>query len=472
MVAWVQPNVETGGPGHHRARERLQSLVTLDLQYVCSRATRAPRRAPRRRARRPYSRRTRSALPRARRPFPLGRCVRLGGSTPPFRLLRCCSKLTDEHLAIANNCKSLRAPASVRAPPRDPLPRVPNSRASDPSLVRECDKDGPEHHRDREQLQEPGEAQRRVRVAARRPLPLRISRASDPLVGVPPADGPEHHRDREQLQGLKELNVSVAARRPATPPFRPPIPRRVRPLSRQVLLRADAAAQGALHIPTLERSTPTSATSPSPGHRRQGLDAMRRYYAELRRRRPRPSRSRRADGPGVGKTGLLAACTTPTPRSRRRGTHHRPRDDRGLPRPENDPKLKLLMCGGTGPATALLSLSRARARFPPRAPSPPSLTPSRRVLLPLPPDRPPPPLPLSATTLASPSTSRSTSSSSRPARSASSSSTSRATSTTASTSSSSSSASFDEHAARRDDGRRRAPRPGRGRRRRGGPARP
>ena len=118
-----------------------KSLVTLKLQYASSRAdarARARARDARVAARAaPYSRRTRSALTRARAaPLP----------SRPMRLT----------LARAS-------PDPSRFRSRQALPTA----------------DGPEHHRDRGQLQGPKGAQRRVRVAAApTPLPaFRISRA-------------------------------------------------------------------------------------------------------------------------------------------------------------------------------------------------------------------------------------------------------------------------------------------------------
>ena len=117
-----------------------KSLVTLDLQYASSRAdarARARARDARVAARAaPYSRRTRSALTRARAaPLP----------SRPMRLT----------LARAS-------PAPSRFRSRQVLQTA----------------DGPEHTRDRAHLQEPEGAQRFVRVAARRPpFPRSVSHA-------------------------------------------------------------------------------------------------------------------------------------------------------------------------------------------------------------------------------------------------------------------------------------------------------
>ena len=127
-----------------------KSLVTLNLQYASSRAdarARARARDARVAARAaPYSRRTRSALTRARAaPLP-SRPMRstLARASPDpslYRsLVRCCRQLTDPSiLAIAHNCKSLETLNVEYASPRrrPPLPAFRISRASDP-LVRGC----------------------------------------------------------------------------------------------------------------------------------------------------------------------------------------------------------------------------------------------------------------------------------------------------------------------------------------------
>ena len=144
-----------------------KSLVTLDLQYASSRAdarARARARDARVAARAaPYSRRTRSALTRARAaPLP----------SRPMRL------------------------TLARASPGPSLFR--SRQALRPA-------DGPEHHRDREQLQGPEGAQRRVRVAARRPpIPRSETHAGS---GQPPPGGKSSTRRTPQTSQKKNKNT-------------------------------------------------------------------------------------------------------------------------------------------------------------------------------------------------------------------------------------------------------------------------
>ena len=268
--------------------------------------------------------------------------------------------------------------------------------------------------------------------------------------GAATADGPGSIRAiAHNCKSLKELDVWYASPRRRPPSRAPNLTRASDPLVRYCS-KLTTLPKELCDIPTLEeiRHLRLQHRRPARGHRRP----RRRRDAPLLRRAPggvgrvRHAQGR-AMGPGeAGKTSLLRrlrdadGAVLPT----KERPHHRPRDDRGLPRPgENDPKLKLLMCARHGAGGAHASLSRARARASRRrAPSPLSLTPSRaspsRTSGAPSPQPFPPQLRLwrPARVLPVPPALRS-----RPARSASSSSTSRATSTTASMPSSSSSTS-------------------------------